>query len=105
MDAAAAYDITAPLDAPGRRAAAAQEHLRAAAEGLEHQQLANMLRVCADGLRANPDGVGLCDRNHDRLWYAMEHPERWENAPSAPELHIAAMAFWRAARLLRGLPQ
>lgn len=103
MELQDAYDMTAPLDAPGRRSLKAQEHLRTTAAKFEHEKLAAMLRICADGIEVgNPDAVQMCQRNSDRLWMALDRLEDLTNAPTATEIHIAALAFDRAARILKG---
>lgn len=102
MDIAAAYDITAPLDAPTRRMFAAQAELLTTADTIGHVKLANMLKVCAEALPTHPDPIVLCVNNHGRLWFAIEKAADVPDGPTATEIHIAALAFDAAANLLRG---
>ena len=108
MDIRDAYDITAPLDAPGRRLKSAQHILMTEAASLDHDKLANMLRVCADALPVHPEPQALCRNNAGRLWAAMLAADKPDavikpGAPDAMQIHMASLAFDRAADAL-GIP-
>lgn len=107
MDIRDAYDITAPLDAPGRRMRDAQHILLTESATLGHDKLANMLRVCAEALPQHPEPIALCSNNAGRLWAAMLAADQPDaviapGRPNAAEIHLASLAFDRAADALRG---
>ena len=96
-----AYTITAPPK-PATALDRAAAELRATAETIGHAKLANMLRVCADALSEHPEPLLLCINNHGRLWLAVEKADTFPDGPTATEIHLAALAFDRAANMLRG---
>lgn len=111
MDIAQAAGIV--YDEPTARritAAAAMEsaqHILMSEAASAHAKLANMLRVCADALPGHPEPIMLCACNADRLWQAMLAADqdgytRKADDPLAADIHLASMAFERAADALRG---
>lgn len=85
----------------------AAQHVLMSEAASAHAKLANMLRVCADALPTHPEPIMLCARNADRLWQAMLAADkdgytRKPDDPLAADIHLASLAFERAAEALRG---
>lgn len=67
----------------------------------QHARLSDMLRVNAAALAAHPTPRDLLSRNYQRLMESMQgDSSRWPAGMTAPDIHLAAQAFWRAASAL-----